>query len=70
MFSKPISPLVTSRQIYITRVLLNGKLKGAELNKEPEEISSSKEQQATVSMDKKKSAMKFLGDKKLNVDNN
>lgn len=58
LFSKDISPYVTARQIYISRIKLEGKR--AEIKEE--DGDQNKDSKVMVSMNKKKSAVRFLSD--------
>ncbi|XP_072377437.1 uncharacterized protein [Diabrotica undecimpunctata] len=59
LFSKQPIPLVTSRQTYITRVLLDGKL--THLTADEEDGQEEKSTIKNVSINIKKSAARFLG---------
>lgn len=58
LFTKEFYPQVTARQIYITRILLEGTRHTLE---DTSDLASSKKQEKTsISMNKKKSAVRFL----------
>ncbi|XP_057664007.1 uncharacterized protein LOC130898611 [Diorhabda carinulata] len=62
LFAKQIVPVVTSRQTYIARILLDGKLTNLE-EAEDDEVTAVKKENTikNVSMNIKKSAVRFLG---------
>lgn len=55
LFTKEFFPLITARQIYITRILMDGKRTMAQGDED-----SDKKEKVTVSITKKKSAVRFL----------
>lgn len=57
LYTKEFFPLVTARQIYVTRVLLEGK---RAIIEDAEDAASKHKEKVNISMNKKKSAVRFL----------
>lgn len=62
LYKKEFSPLVTARQIYVTRILLEGKRAVIE---DENDTSSKHKEKVNISMNKKKSAVRFLSQVRL-----
>lgn len=57
LYTKEFFPLITARQIYVTRILLDGKRAVID---DGEDFSSKHKEKVNISMNKKKSAVRFL----------
>ncbi|KAJ8942762.1 hypothetical protein NQ314_009973 [Rhamnusium bicolor] len=64
LFSKDITPLITARQIHISRIIMSGA--GAKALESPDEEPINKK--VVVNMTKKKSAVKFLSNTEICLD--